>query len=199
MNSQIAEFIDILHDNDFVPRYHEIPNEFDHADELRAQIEEQMSLPDSLRYFELNGFSSPDDLADYLKSRFREFRISFIANGLTKDSIIKNEVKKEINDIKIELNQLKQQVKILNDITLIALIDLKIRQDLSNIKEKSISADSSRFRTFDYSGVKRVIQDTVYSDMQNAVRLSGFCICELYNGYIKLCNIPSENIPHLYC
>jgi hypothetical protein len=64
VDNPVVSFIKLLTDNNIISRYREIPDEFDLKDELLADIEFDFDgeLPDSMRFFEINGFSSPVDL-----------------------------------------------------------------------------------------------------------------------------------------
>ena len=127
MTNPIAEFISVLHDNNYVTKYKDIPEDFEHADELKAEIHEMGELPDSMRFFEVNGISRENDMDEYLASMLISFKSSFIDKGYLKDNVNKKAIKQQINDVRKELNDLKQEVQQIGDIDLIALYNCKIR------------------------------------------------------------------------
>jgi len=129
MDDPVVSFISIITDNNIVVKFREIPEEFEHADELLADIEFEYDgeLPDSMRYFEINGFSSPVDLAEFLETHFNSFIIALISSATVTKSIIMREIHAQVTSANKELILLKQSIIPFKDITLNSLIDLKIQ------------------------------------------------------------------------
>ena len=129
MDNPVVNFIKILTDNNIVPKYREIPDEFDLKDELLAEIEMEMegNLPDSMRYFELNGFNSPVDLEEFLETQFNSFKIALISSATLNKSAIIREIKEQVTKANKELILLKQSIIPYKDIKLNSLIDLKFK------------------------------------------------------------------------
>ena len=84
-------------------------------------------MPDSMRYFEVNGFSSPVDLEEFLNKQFNTFRLALISNTIPKKELLFKEIQDQITKTKAELFQIKQSVKPFNDITLDALVNYKLQ------------------------------------------------------------------------
>ncbi len=126
MTNPIQEFIKVLHDNNYVPKYRDIPEDFEHYDELKAEIHETGELPESMRYFEINGISRQYDMEEYLASIFMTFKSSFIDKGYLKDNVNKKAIKQQFNNIREELAIINKQVRSIGDIDLNAIIDTKI-------------------------------------------------------------------------
>jgi hypothetical protein len=142
MDDPVVSFISILTGNNIIAKYREIPDEFDLKDELLADIEIDMEgdLPDSMRDFEINGFSSPIDLEDYLGNRFNIFKTALINSATPDKSGLINEIKEQVNKASDELILLKQAYNHYNDITLASLIDCKIqyyKKTLAFLSEKN--------------------------------------------------------------
>ena len=61
--------MDILADNDYSAKYKDIPQEVDNRDELVAELQTILDddglLPDSLRFFELNGKTTAPELKSH--------------------------------------------------------------------------------------------------------------------------------------
>lgn len=136
MDNPVVNLIKILTDNNIFPKYREIPDEFDLKDELLSEIEMEMegNLPDSMRYFEINGFSSPVDLGKFIKHGFAAFKISIMSNPISNQDILFREIHDQITEAKADLINKEQSLQTLNDITLNALIKLKI-QACDNVLE----------------------------------------------------------------
>jgi hypothetical protein len=145
MDDPVVSFISVLTGNNIIAKYREIPDEFDLKDELLADIEIEMEgdLPDSMRDFEINGFSSPIDLEDFLGNQFNLFKTAFINSATPDKSSLINEIKEQINTASNELILLKQAYNHYNDITLNSLIDCIIqyhKKTLAFLFEKNINS-----------------------------------------------------------
>jgi len=129
MDNPVVSYIRFLTDNNVTAKYRDIPDEFDHKDELLAEIELEMdgNMPDSMRYFEINGISSPVDLEEILESQFNSFKIALISGATVNKSGIKREIHAQVSNANKELILIKQSVVPYKDITLNSLIDLKIQ------------------------------------------------------------------------
>jgi len=127
MPDPVLIFFNSLAENNFNIRYRDIPEEFEHADELMAEIEIEGSMPESMRYFELNGFSSPIDLEEHLARQFNAFKLFFVSNKYENNANFLNEIKNQITRIQDDLIVIKQSAKPLGDITFESLINLKIQ------------------------------------------------------------------------
>ena len=112
MDNPVVSFIKLLTDNNIIPKYREIPDEFDLKDELLAEIELEMdgNLPDSMRYFEINGISNPVDLEEILENQFNSFKIALISGATVNKSGIKREINAQVSNANKELILLKQSV-----------------------------------------------------------------------------------------
>jgi hypothetical protein len=126
MDNTIIEFFNIMSKNDFEAKYKDIPDEIEDEliEELIEIIEEDGYLPDPLRYFEINNYSSPLDLEEFLEMKFNEFKIALRLNP-NKDVV--NEIHDQALSIKEKVILIKAEVKPLNDMTLNDLIDLKLK------------------------------------------------------------------------
>jgi hypothetical protein len=127
MNNPVVSFIKLLTNNNIISKYREIPDEFDLKDELLAEIERDGNLPDSMRYFEINGFSSPVDFEEFLKQEFNAFKISIISSPIPNQDILFREIQYQITKAKADLQLQEHSLKTLNDMTLNALIKNKIQ------------------------------------------------------------------------
>lgn len=129
MDDPIIGYISILTNNSIKAKYREIPEEFEHADQLLADIEIEYDgeMPDSMRYFEINECSSPVDLHDFLDKQFKTFKLAVFSNPAARKGELFKEIKEQINNSKIELTQISATVHLLHDITLDALINCKIQ------------------------------------------------------------------------
>ena len=127
MIDPIVDFIKVLNDNEFKSKVREIPDEFDNKEELLAEIEMEGHIPPSMIYFELNGYSSPVDLDEFLKHGFNAFKLSIFSNPGTNQDTLFREIHDQINDAKADLILKEQSLKTLNDITLNDLIKYKIQ------------------------------------------------------------------------
>lgn len=181
MTNPIAEFISVLHDNNYIAKFRDIPEDFEHADELKAEIHEMGELPDSMKFFEVNGISRGNDMDEYLASMFMTFKSSFIDKGYLKDSINKKAIKQQINDVRKELNDLNQEVQQIGDIDLIALFNCKIRycDKATDFIDADITDDSTPVYYFtfkdEYSDEFHDILETIHKGVKNL----GYIECTL--------------------
>ena len=139
MNDQISNFLRILHDNIFEQKFYSSPEEIDilpfEKDDIPFGMnEEDFTEADTLEYHELNGFKIYDDLEDFLNQHMREFKIDFIANGFSKNKVLKTEIIQQVNTAKTDLLELKQTTSMFKDAAFNALIRLK-----TNICDEVIS------------------------------------------------------------
>jgi len=125
MNNTFSKFLEILANNDFVPNLREIPDDFDDRDELLAELDEMDTLPDSLRYFELNGFSNSIELKKCLEKYFKQFKIDFLSGDYYRNSILIKEIENQLDVIKNDITKTANQANQLKDIELNNLISIK--------------------------------------------------------------------------
>ena len=127
MENKIEAFCGILNDNNYVTKVKEIPDEFDHADELKAQIEQDGFIPDSMRYFEVNGYSSPVELEEWLRREYDSFKIAFITETDPNKRKLAFEIHRQITVTKQYLLDLLTSIKPMGDISFESLIKHKIQ------------------------------------------------------------------------
>ena len=131
MDSTIQKFIDVLADNDYRAKYKEIPDDVDNRDEIIAELQTILDddglLPDSLRFFELNGKASSSELALYLNKSFQQFKNEFLAEKHDDNELYKNELLKQIAEIKKEIEQIFYESKQLKDETLTQMFEAKAK------------------------------------------------------------------------
>jgi len=129
MNSAIQKFMDILADNDYSAKYKDIPQEVDNRDELVAEIQAIMDddglLPDSLRYFVVNGMTSASELVSYLQKSFLQFKNEFLASNHAMNDSLKHELLLQLDVTKKEIEQSIHESKQLKDETLIEIFEAK--------------------------------------------------------------------------
>lgn len=68
-----------------------------------AEIEIEGDILSSMIYFELNGFSSPVDLKEFLNHAFKAFKISIFSNQETKQDTLFREIHDQITSAKADL------------------------------------------------------------------------------------------------
>jgi hypothetical protein len=193
MDNPIVGFIKILTDNNIIPKYREIPDEFDLKDELLAEIEIEMegNLPDSMRYFEINGFSSPVDLEEFLDNEFNTFKLTIISDPVENHSILFHEIQDQITKAKAELLLKEQSLKQIKDITLNALVILKIKycdkvlnliNAGSDINDKPVNPKVQEKKTIYVFRIKKSADNTrgyVLSQMHKELKKAGYIDCSL--------------------
>ena len=131
MSTFINQFIEILADNHYKPKYRDIPNEVDNRDEIIAKLQEIIEddghLPDSLRFFELNGISDSKELTTYLHKSFQQFKNEFLAGKHGDNDLFRNELLHQLDAIKINIEQAIYESKQLNDDSLNQMLAAKTR------------------------------------------------------------------------
>ncbi|MBP7509896.1 MAG: hypothetical protein KA807_18940 [Prolixibacteraceae bacterium] len=129
MNSAIQKFMDILADNDYTAKYKEIPQEVDNRDEIIAEIQAIMDddglLPDSLRFFELNGKTTASELKPHLHKAFQKYRNEFLAGNYSGNDSFKHELIKQLDDTLREVEKAMSESKQLKDETLLEMLEAK--------------------------------------------------------------------------
>ncbi|HPM03790.1 MAG TPA: hypothetical protein PK816_16650 [Candidatus Cloacimonadota bacterium] len=206
MDNPVVSFIKLLTDNNIIPKYREIPDEFDLKDELLAEIELEMdgNLPDSMRYFEINGISNPVDLEEILENQFNSFKIALISGATVNKSGIKREINAQVSNANKELILLKQSVIPYKDITLNSLIDLKIRyiEKTLNVtlEENNISADeliSKEASPVHVLRVKKEFEKTgfyIIQKLHKELKKAGYINCN-FREFKKLFLLPDDKMP----
>jgi hypothetical protein len=206
MSDPLLNFISTLTDNTLKSFYSEIPDEFDNADELRAQIEMEGQIPDSMRYFEVNGFSSPVDLHDFLDKQFKNFKLDVKANRNTRREGLFKEIREQINNSKNELIRLSESTKLLHDITLDALINYKIRfceETLIFITNEQSGVEIIESRSpvrlepvyfFNIDEKFRTSSNAILLLMHKELKNAGYIDCTL-REFRRLFIVPGDKIP----
>jgi len=206
MDDPVVSFIAILTDNNIVPKYREIPEEFEHADELLADIEFEYDgeLPDSMRYFEINGISSPVDLEEILENQFNSFKIALISRAVVNKSEIKMEIHEQVTNANKELILLKQSIIPYKDITLNSLIDLKIQyiERTLNVTLEGNNLTTDELINEEYNSVhvlkvKKEFERTGYYIIQKLhkeLKKAGYINCH-FREFKKLFLLPGDKMP----
>lgn len=129
MNSAIQKFMDILDDNVYTAKYKDIPEEVDNRDEMVAEIQTILDddglLPDSLRFFELNGKTTASELESNLHKAFQKFRNEFLAGNYSGNDSFKHELMKQLDDNLREIEKAMHESKQLKDETLLEMFEAK--------------------------------------------------------------------------
>lgn len=180
MNSSIQEFMLLLADNEFRPKYKDIPEEFDNRDEMLAEIHDILDdgglLPDYLRYFELNGVETSTELKSRLQTAFQQFRIEYLKGNFFDNALFKSELIKQLDECSSDVEQVISESLILKDKALLDMLKAKaaicqevkafIQQEqkalISLILEKNIEERSS----FVWLKEKELIDD-FYNHLKN--------------------------------
>jgi len=206
MDNPVVSFIKLLTDNNIIPKYREIPDEFDLKDELLAEIELEMdgNLPDSMRYFEINGISNPVDLEEILENQFNSFKIALISGATVNKSGIKREIHAQVSNANKELILIKQSVVPYKDITLNSLIDLKIQyiEKTLNVtlEENNIAADeliNKGASPVHVLRVKKEFEKTGYYIIQKLhmeLKKAGYINCH-FREFKRLFLLPGDKMP----
>ena len=121
--------MDILADNDYTAKYKDIPEEIDNRDEMVAEIQTILDddglLPDSLRFFELNGKTTTSELESDLHKSFRQFRSEFLAGNYSGNDSFKHEVINQLENTMMEIKKALDESKQLKDETLLEMLEAK--------------------------------------------------------------------------
>jgi len=206
MDNKILELCEILSDNNYVAKYKEIPDEFDHADELKAQIERDGFIPDSMRYFELNGFSSPVDFEELLSKHFESFKIAFISEiGQNKEKLT-FEIHRQLTVTKKHLLDLLEAIKPYGDITFDSLVKNKLHYctetlnfilfehgHVSDQEHTKIEENSPIYFFRIHDNVKPLSAHLI-SQLHKELKKSGYIDCPL-RDFRRLFINPNEAIP----
>ncbi len=207
MDDPVVSYISILTGNNIIAKYREIPDEFDLKDELLADIEIEMEgdLPDSMRDFEINGFSSPIDLEDFLGNRLNLFKTAFINSATSDKSSLINEITEQVNKASNELILLKQAYNQYNDITLNSLIDCKIeyyKKTLNFLFERNkdlttniiINKKDSHVLVFRVKNKFKITGYDILHKLHQELKKAGYINCN-FHEFKKLFILPGEKIP----
>jgi hypothetical protein len=208
MDNPIIGYISILTNNSIKAKYREIPEEFEHADQLLADIEIEYDgeMPDSMRYFEINECSSPVDLQDLLDKQFKNFKLAVFTNPSARKGEFLKEIKEQVNNSKIELARISSSVHLLHDITLDALINCKIQYCEDTLKllanEQSdveivvpgthVSAEIVYFFKIDEKF--RTSSNSILPLLHKELKKAGYIDCSL-REFRRLFFIPGDKIP----
>ena len=123
------QLFEILADNTFTTKYKEVPDEVDNRDEILAEIQAVLDddgfLPDSLLLFEINGQTDANELATYIEKSFQQFKYEFFAAKLFDNDLLKNELLKQLAEIKEEIEHIIHESKQLTDETLPQMLVVK--------------------------------------------------------------------------
>lgn len=129
MNSSIQIFLDVLADNDYTAKYKEIPDYVDNRDEIIAEIQTVLDddglLPDTLRYFVLNGKTNITEMVSCLRKSFQQFKNEFFAGNHAGNESLKQEIIKQLELTKDEIEQAILESKQIHDETLTQMFDAK--------------------------------------------------------------------------
>lgn len=121
--------MDILDDNVYTAKYKDIPEEVDNRDEMVAEIQTILDddglLPDSLRFFELNGKTTASELESNLHKAFQKFRNEFLAGNYSGNDSFKHELMKQLDDNMSEIEKAMHESKQLKDETLLEMFEAK--------------------------------------------------------------------------
>jgi hypothetical protein len=126
METPISKFLTILTDNSYTANYENIPDEVDNRDEILAELDEMDGLPESRRFFEINGFSSTIELQAYLEKIFNQFKVDYLQEIHNKNKPLVQELKNQIKIIKYSLEQAVYESNQIQDDDLHELIGIKI-------------------------------------------------------------------------
>ncbi len=121
--------MDILADNDYSVKYKDIPQEVDNRDEIVAELQTILDddglLPDSLRFFELNGKTTASVLKLHLHKTFQKFRNEFLSGNYSGNDSFKHELMKQLDDNLEEIEKAMHESKQLKDETLLEMFQVK--------------------------------------------------------------------------
>lgn len=130
MESTISEYLTILANNKYVGKYKDIPEEIDNRDQILAIIDREMDgtneLPNWLIYFEINGFSQPVELKDYLEKYFNQFKVDYLKEVHNKNKSLMQEIANQFETIKNSLEKAVYETNQIQDDDLHELIGIKI-------------------------------------------------------------------------
>jgi hypothetical protein len=129
MDTIITQFLEILADNAYITKYKDVPDDVDNREEIIADIQETLDngglLPDSLRYFVLNGISDSKELASYLQKSFQQFKNEFLAGKHGDNDLFMNELLLQLDAIKNDIEQAAYEAKQLSDDSLNQMLAAK--------------------------------------------------------------------------
>lgn len=121
--------MDILADNVFTAKYKDITEEVDNRDEIVSELQTILDddglLPDSLRFFELNGKTTASELKSHLHKAFQKFRNEFLAGNYSGNDSFKHELIKQLADTVREIEKAIDESKQLKDETLTEMFETK--------------------------------------------------------------------------
>lgn len=150
MNSILQQLINLLSDNDYKPKYRDIPDEVDNKDEIIAEYQEILDddglLPDSLRFFELNGISDSKELTSFLKKSFQQFKNEFFAGKHSDNELYKSELLQQLDVMKKDIELAYHESNQLNDDSLSQMFETKLRI-CDELSEFITSTQSSNQKT----------------------------------------------------
>jgi hypothetical protein len=125
MTPSIAQFLRILADNDYETKTRDIPDDFDNADELKAELAELDIVPDFMLYYVLNNNRTPSALDAYLNKSFKEFRLEFLTNKHDKNKLVVGEITDQLNTIIKDIDQSIYVTSQIKDDDLTKMINIK--------------------------------------------------------------------------
>lgn len=129
MKPTLNHFFDILADNKYHIGNNEISDGSDNRDEIVSETKKKFDddghLPDSLRYVELNGKSTPSELKDYLEKLFQKVKKELIAEDFESNENVYSELLAKLNHTLAEFKQAYYAAVKLNDKSLVELYDTK--------------------------------------------------------------------------
>lgn len=129
MSNFITQFLEILSENDFKPVYRDIPDEVDNREQIISDIQEILDddghLPDSLRYFKLNGESDSKALTSFLNKSFQQFKTEFLAAEQGDNESFKNELLQQLDEIKTGIEQVRHEANQLRDDSVSQMLTVK--------------------------------------------------------------------------
>lgn len=121
--------MDILADNNYTAKYHDIPEEVDNREEIIAELiailDDDGLPPDSLRYFKLNNEVKVSELRTYLQKSFLQFKNEFHAGNHAANDALKHELLQQLNVIDKEIERSIYESKLLKDETLMEMFESK--------------------------------------------------------------------------
>ncbi len=131
MKNSFNHFLAILADNSYPPKYKDIPEYVDNRDEIIAELQEILDddghLPDSMRYFCVNGKTTASEITDYLEKSFQQFRTEFLSENHGANHALRTELLTQLDSIKKSISQVVFETKQIGDETLNAMMDVKLQ------------------------------------------------------------------------
>ncbi len=189
MNISINQFLEILAENDYKVQYKEIPDEIDNRDEIIAGLHEILDddghLPDSLRYFVVNDMTTSIEITDFIQNTFQSFKTEFLAGNQHHNDSLKQELVKQLNGIRKNIEQKISETKPLKDETLTNLFLVKLRycdavnDFLEQKQESGVSKNKKTLRNTvyyfkveqEFTGKYDIYLNRIYESLKNDLNL----------------------------